>query len=137
VLATTFHVASSGASKYEATQRTVSNLSAMPPCAASPTTTTPYSTIAADLGGCGGWRGGAGSRDEAALASHGRGHRFETCHAHQAKRFPGPRFLGRLPEDLPEDHGLRVLEHSQRRPIRAARKPKIRSPALVPLRRAR
>jgi hypothetical protein len=24
-----------------------------------------------------------------ALPSHGRGHRFETCHAHQPKRFPG------------------------------------------------
>jgi hypothetical protein len=69
----------------------VSNLSAMPPCAASPTTTTPYSTIAADLGGCGGWRGGAGSRDEAALASHGRSHRFDPCHAHQHKRLLGSR----------------------------------------------
>jgi hypothetical protein len=67
-----------------AAQRTVSNLSAMPPGAASPTTTTPYSTIAADLGGCGGWRGGAGSRDEAALASQGRSHRFDSCHAHSA-----------------------------------------------------
>lgn len=74
-------MASSGASKYDATRRTVSNLSAMPPCAASPTTTTPYLTIAADLGGCGGWRGGAGSRDEAALRSHGRGHRIESRHA--------------------------------------------------------
>ena len=26
----------------------------------------------------------------AALASHGRGHRFDPCHAHQPKRFPAP-----------------------------------------------
>jgi len=115
----------------------VSNLSARHPRDAMRSRTSPRPVSAEELGRCGAEDGVGQQCVGAALASHGRGHRFETCHAHQAKRFPGPRFLGRLPEDLPEDHGLRVLEHSQRRPIRAARKPKIRSPALVPLRRAR
>jgi len=33
----------------------------------------------------------------AALASHGRGHRFETCHAHQHKRLPGTPLQRLLP----------------------------------------
>jgi hypothetical protein len=48
----------------------------------------------------------------AALASHGRGHRFETCHAHQHKRPPSLRRSGRLPEDLPEDRRLASVARS-------------------------
>jgi hypothetical protein len=40
-------------------------------------------------GRCGVEHGAGKQRVGAALASHGRGHRFETCHAHQPKRLPG------------------------------------------------
>ncbi len=45
--------------------------------------------IANELGRCGAELVVEVGRVGAALASHGRGHRFETCHAHQHKRFPG------------------------------------------------
>ena len=52
-----------------------------------------------ELGRCGGEHGAGERRVVPALTSHGRGHRFETCHAHQHKR-PSriPRWR-RLPAD--------------------------------------
>jgi hypothetical protein len=37
-----------------------------------------------------------------AKSSHGRGHRFETCHAHQHKQPPRTTLRRRLPADLPQ-----------------------------------
>jgi hypothetical protein len=65
----------------------VSNLSARFPRHAMRTRTSPRPVSADELGRCGAEHGGGRQCVGAALASHGRGHRFETCHAHQPKRF--------------------------------------------------
>jgi hypothetical protein len=53
----------------------------------------------AELGRCSAEHGAGGQCVGAALASHGRGHRFETCHAHQHKRVPEPPSEALLPAD--------------------------------------
>jgi hypothetical protein len=65
----------------------VSNLSAHQPRNAMRSGTPPRPLSADELGRCGAEHGVREQCVGAALASHGRGHRFETCHAHQAKRF--------------------------------------------------
>jgi hypothetical protein len=77
----------------------VSNLSARFPRHAMRTRTSPRPVSADELGRCGAEHGGGRQCVGAALASHGRGHRFETCHAHQHKRLLQPTPQGRLPAD--------------------------------------
>jgi hypothetical protein len=57
-----------------------------------------------ELGRGGAEHGGGRQWCGAALASHGRGHRFETCHAHQHEQSSRPGSQRCLPEDLPENH---------------------------------
>jgi hypothetical protein len=64
----------------------VSNLSAHLPRHAMHTRTSPRPASTDELGRCDAAHGAGEQCVGAALASHGRGHRFETCHAHQPKR---------------------------------------------------
>jgi len=77
----------------------VSNLSAHLPRDAVRSTTWPGLVSADDLGRCGVTRGAEEQCVGAALASHGRGHRFETCHAHQRKQVPESPSRAWLPAD--------------------------------------
>ena len=84
-------------------QQSVSNLSAHYPRDAMRSKTSRRPVSADELGRCGAEHGAGVERVGAALASHGRSHRFDPCHAHQHKQPPSLRRSGRLPEDLPED----------------------------------
>ena len=66
----------------------VSNLSAHLPRDAMRSRTSPLPLNADEPGRYGAEHGAGGHCVGAALASHGRGHRFETCHARQHERFP-------------------------------------------------
>ena len=68
----------------------VSNLSAQQPCDTKRSRTSPRPLTAYELGRRGAKLGTGEQCVEAALASHGRSHRFDPCHAHQPKRLPGP-----------------------------------------------
>jgi hypothetical protein len=74
------------------------------PCHPMRSTTQPRSGRILDLGYCGAMRCAAWLHMGPALPSHGRGHRFETCHAHQHKPSSRPGSQRCLPEDLPENH---------------------------------
>jgi hypothetical protein len=77
----------------------VSNLSAQLPRDAMRSRTSPRPVTVDELGRCGAKHGAEGQCLGAALASHGRGHRFETCHAHQHKQAPQALPRPRLPAD--------------------------------------
>jgi hypothetical protein len=68
----------------------VSNLSARLPCDTRRSRTSPRPVTADELRCCRAEHGARGRYVGAALASHGRSHRFDPCHAHQPKRLPGP-----------------------------------------------
>jgi hypothetical protein len=59
--------------------------------------TRPHAARAVELRRCGAKRWRMRECVVAALPSHGRGDRFETCHAHQCKRLPGTLLRCRLP----------------------------------------
>jgi hypothetical protein len=62
----------------------VSNLSARLPCDTRRSRTSPRPVTADELRCCGAEHGARGRYVGAALASHGRSHRFDPCHAHHA-----------------------------------------------------
>jgi hypothetical protein len=64
--------------------RPVSNLSARLPRDALRSRTSPPPVGTDELGRCGAEHGAGGQYVGAALASHGRSHRFDPCHAHHA-----------------------------------------------------
>jgi hypothetical protein len=74
-----------------------------------------------ELGRCGAEHGVGVGRVGAALASHGRGHRFETCHAHQHKQVLTPPSRARLPADCPANHVQCVWKRLECCPIRGSR----------------
>ena len=82
--------------------------------------------IAFELVLCCGTRGSVLSRAGGPIRSHGRGHRFDTCRAHQRKHLPPARSRRRLPEDLPEGHGQRYC------PICSTILPRVCRPAARP-----
>src|SRR6266487_5684715 len=57
----------------------------------------------ADLGFCSVTEGAVRQHTTGAIRSHGRGHRFDTCRAHQRKHLPRVLLRHGLPEDLPEE----------------------------------
>jgi hypothetical protein len=92
----------------------VSSLSAGPPRDALRSLAPPASFTVDELQRCGTEHSAGEQCLAAALASHGRGHRFDPCHAHQHKRLPGTP-LRRL---LPADYEQWLLQRLECRPFR-------------------
>ena len=100
-----------GCARSQARMVVVSNLSARQPCDAVRSRMSPRLVSADELGRCGAKHGAGEQRVGAALASHGRGHRFETCHAHQHKRSsdsPNPPSLSANHGECEASHFLAV-----------------------------